>query len=157
MLSRSRNALLHVALLISIASIAASQSNPFVGTWQANLEKSALHQNHQFKSAKMVFELDGDVLILKYSGINMGGKEEGSTRRLRPDSKEYPIESAPGYLEVTRYINTNLLESTAKKDGQVVGRGTYDVSADGKVLTATMKGIDASGREFQQVIIFDRK
>jgi hypothetical protein len=154
---QSGRVLLLLALSFSIGSSASAQSNPFVGTWQANLEKSARHENHQFKSASMTFELDGDVLILKYLGINMAGKEEGSTRRLRPDNKEYPVEMAPGYVEVTRYIGTNLLESTAKKDGQVAGLGTYEVSADGKVLTATVKGVDAKGREFQQVIIFDRK
>jgi hypothetical protein len=146
-----------LAFLLSLSLTAPAQANPFLGTWQANLEKSARHQNHQFKSATMVFELDGEVLVLKYSGINMAGKDESSTRRLRPDNKDYPIELAPGYVEVTRYVGTNLLESTAKKDGQVVGLGTYEVSPDGKVLTATVKGVDAAGRDFQQVIIFDRK
>jgi hypothetical protein len=36
-----------------------------------------------------------------------------------------------------------------KKDGQGVGRGTYEVSADGKTMTVT----SASG---EQVLVFDR-
>jgi hypothetical protein len=31
------------------------------------------------------------------------------------------------------------------------------VSPDGKTLTAKLKGIDASGAEFEQVIVFDRE
>ena len=146
-----------VACFSILLSLSFAQSNPFVGTWNANLAKSSRHENHQFKSAKMVFELDGDTLILKYSGINMAGKEEGSTRRLRPDNKEYPVDQAPGYVEVTRYIGNHAIESAAKKDGQVVGLGKYEVSPDGKVLTATVKGVDGSGKNFEQVIVFDRQ
>ena len=155
---RDRSGRLTLLLVFLCLEMAASaQTNPFVGTWQANLEKSARHQNHQFKSATMTFDLEGETLILKYSGINMSGREEGSTRRLRPDNKEYPVELAPGYVEVTRYVGTNVIESSARKDGKVVGLGTYEVSQDGKTLTATMKGVDAAGRDFQQVIVFDRK
>ena len=146
-----------ILLLVQVSSITQAQGNPFVGTWKANLEKSARHQNHQFKSATMTFELEGEVLVLKYSGVNMSGKDEGSTRRMRPDGKEYPIDQAPGYVEVTRYIGTHVLESSAKKDGNPVGLARYEVSADGKTLTATVKGVDASGRDFEQVIIFDRQ
>jgi hypothetical protein len=43
-----------------------------------------------------------------------------------------------------------------KKDGAVVGYGTYAVSDDGQVMTATVRGIDAQGAPFEQVIVFDR-
>lgn len=33
----------------------------------------------------------------------------------------------------------------------------YQVSADGKTLTATVSGTDVSGTDFEQVIVFDRK
>ena len=45
----------------------------------------------------------------------------------------------------------------AKKDGKVVGQSAYEISKDGKTLTAKVKGIDASGREFEQVIVFDHE
>jgi len=43
------------------------------------------------------------------------------------------------------------------KDGAAIGRSSYEVSDDGRTLTATMSGIDASGKAFDQVIVFDRK
>ena len=73
------------------------------------------------------------------------------------DAKEHPVSVAPGVLAVARWVGSHVLESVAKKDGQTVGRGTYEVSADGKTLTATVAGIDASGADFEQVIVFDRK
>jgi hypothetical protein len=56
----------------------------------------------------------------------------------------------------TRWRDANVLETVARKDGQVVGDGTYEVSGDGKTLTATVAGIDGAGARFEQVIVFDR-
>lgn len=37
------------------------------------------------------------------------------------------------------------------------GESTFEVSADGKTLTATLKGADASGADFEQIIVCDRE
>jgi len=76
---------------------------------------------------------------------------------LQADGKESPIPQAPGVVSVVRWVGSNVLETVGKKDGQIVGRGTYEVSADGKTLTATVSGRDGSGAAFDQVIVFDRK
>jgi hypothetical protein len=44
-----------------------------------------------------------------------------------------------------RWRDANVLETVAKKDGKVVGDGTYEVSGDGRTLTATVAGIDGAG------------
>jgi len=48
--------------------------------------------------------------------------------------------------------------SSARKDGVALGRGTYEVDEEGKTLTATVSGVDASGKPFpfDHVIVFDR-
>lgn len=146
-----------LALVVASSIAAASQVSPLAGTWTANLEKSARHENHQFKSATMTFEVSPDLVVLTYSGINMAGKEEQSTRRLHPDGIERPIDQAPGFVESAKWKGTNVLEVAARKDGNLVGYSEYEVSVDGKTLTATVKGVDARGRDFAQVIVFDRK
>jgi hypothetical protein len=40
---------------------------------------------------------------------------------------------------------------------RAAGRATYLVSYDGSTLTATVEGIDAGGKAFDQVIVFDRQ
>jgi len=132
-------------------------SNPFAGTWKANLAKSQRHANHLFESLTMHFEVSEDSVLLTYTGVNMHGKEESGTRELHPDGKEYPIAQAPDVVEVTKWVSPGMLESVARKDGKVLGQSTYEVSSDGETLTARIKGIDASGREFEQVIVFDRE
>jgi hypothetical protein len=130
--------------------------NPFVGTWTANLEKSSRHANHQFGSATLTFEVAGDEVTLIHDGVNASGKSESGTTVLRADGRDHPVSpQAPNVVVATRWVGTNVLETVAKKDGQVVGQGTYVVSADGATLTATVAGTDAAGKPFQQVIVFD--
>ena len=60
-------------------------------------------------------------------------------------------------MTIARWVGSNILELVAKKDGKVVGESTYEVSKDGKTLTSKVKGTDAKGRPFEQVIMFDRE
>jgi RimJ/RimL family protein N-acetyltransferase len=131
--------------------------NPFTGKWVANIEKSRQHENHQFKSATLTFEEFADAVSLTHTGVNHAGKQESGATVLYPDGPEHEVSpQAPGVVAVTRWIGTHTLESEARKDGRVVGKGTYAVSDDGQVLTATVGGTDASGKHFEQVIVFDR-
>ena len=131
-------------------------SNPFVGTWTANLEKSRRHANHQFQSATMTFEMKGESVSMTHAGINMAGKHESGTSELRPDGQEHPIPQAPGVVVVTRWVGSHVLETEGLKDGRSIGKGTYAVSEDGQTLTATVGGTDGAGAKFEQVIVFDR-
>lgn len=65
-----------------------------------------------------------------------------------------PIGAA--YATLRESEGTHLLVTEGKKDGNVLGRGTYAVSKDGHTLTATVAGTDAAGKAFDQVIVFDR-
>jgi hypothetical protein len=156
-------------LLTSILMVAASfpalsqtpgetktKSSPFAGTWKANLAKSQQHPNHRFESATIRFEVSDDAVLLTFTGVNMAGVQESGSRKLRPDGIERELTEAPGVVEITRWVSSHILETVAKKDGKVIGEGSYEVSSDGKTLTATVKGIDASGQSFEQIIVFER-
>lgn len=131
--------------------------NPFTGAWAANLEKSRRHANHQFASATMTFDVTEIAVVMKYSGVNAAGKEESSALEFYPDGKEHPVSpQAPGVMMVCTWQGTHRLNTEARKGDAVLGRGSYEVSPDGRVLTATLSGIDASGAAFEQVIVFDR-
>ena len=132
--------------------------SPFTGRWIANIEKSHRHANHQFQSAALTFEVSGDRVTLTHSGVNMSGKQESGTTVLQADGREHEVSpQAPGVVVVTRRVGSHVLESEARKAGQSFGSGRYAVSADGQTLTATVTGIDAAGKPFEQVIVFDRE
>jgi hypothetical protein len=118
----------------------------FVGTWIANIEKSRRHANHQFQGASLSFDVTGDVVTLIHGGVNAAGKQESGTTVLRADGDDHEVSPlAPGVMVSARWRDANVLETVAKKDGKVVGDGTYEVSGDGRTLTATVAGIDGAG------------
>jgi hypothetical protein len=129
----------------------------FVGTWIANIEKSRRHVNHQFHSATLSFDISGDEITLTHAGVNASGKQESGKTVLRADGQEHEVSPlAPGVGAATQWRGAHVLETVARKDGKVVGEGRYEVSNDGKTLTATIAGIDGAGARFEQVIVFDR-
>jgi hypothetical protein len=72
-----------------------------------------------------------------------------------PTAQPILMPAAPGVI-ATSTIDDRTLEVVATKDGAPVGRASYSVSEDGRSLTSTTSGTDASGRAFDQVIVFDR-
>lgn len=125
------------------------------GTWTANLAKSQRHANHQFERATMHFDVDGLAVSLKFEGVNAAGKREEGVRRFEADGMAHADAAAPGVVATTT-LSDRRLEVIATKDNAQLGRASYEVSEDGATLTATTAGIDASGRTFDQVVVFDR-
>ena len=158
---RAMLAFLAVTALLIVAGAAPAavfnEPSPLAGTWKANISKSKRHPNHLFKSATLRFDVSKDVVTLSFTGENMSGMEEKGTTTFHPDGKEHPLEGLPGAVEISRWLRAGTMETVAKKDGKVVGQSTFEVSSDGKLLTATISGTDASGAWFEQVIVCDRQ
>jgi hypothetical protein len=162
-MSRTRRYLALVVLLSGclavplVAEPEGSESSPFSGTWVANIAKSKRHPKHLFLSATMEFTVAGNTVTLKHGGVNAGGQQESGTVVLQADGQEHPIPEAPGVTVVTRWAGPRVLHTIGKSADAQVGEQTYEVSTDGRTLTAKVSGVDASGAPFDQVIVFDRK
>lgn len=133
------------------------QASPLSGDWVANIAKSKRHPNHQFQSATLHFVVDGNTVTLTHAGVNAGGQQESGTVVLEADGKERPVPGQPGVVVVAKWVGPRLLQTVGKSAGATVGEGSYEVSPDGRTLTATVSGTDAGGARFEQVIVFDRK
>ena len=127
-----------------------------IGTWIANIEKSKRHENHRFASATMHFAIADEEVRLSFEGVNASGEVEKSDQVLHADGLPHDHPLAPGIV-VTSTLGPRGFEVSATKDGAPIGRGSYDVSDEGDTMTATVTGIDASGKAFEQVIVFDRE
>src|SRR5580765_8287760 len=128
--------------------------HPLAGRWIANVQKSRRHANHQFESATATFTVRAGEVVMAYDGINASGKRETSAQTFRADGQEHPVPQAPEFVTIST-LGERRLESIGRKHGALLGRGTYEVSVDGQTLTATVSGIDAAGKAFDQVIVFD--
>jgi hypothetical protein len=130
--------------------------HPLIGTWTANIAKSRRRDpNHQFHRVTLRLEVEGDRVSLRYGRVNAAGRTEEGTRLICADGEPHPEADAPGVVS-TSTIDTRTLLMVATKDGALVGKGSYETSEDGRTLTATTSGFDASGKLFEQVIVFDR-
>ena len=130
--------------------------HPLTGTWIANLSKSQRHLNHQFQRATMRFEVVGEVVSINFDGVNASGQLEGNTLMFNADGHGHPVPEAPGLVAIT-VLRPRALQSIGKRDDIEIGRSTYEVADDGQTMTATVSGIDGSGRLIEQVIVFDRE
>jgi hypothetical protein len=119
----------------------------FGGKWTANLSKSRRHPSNPFQSATLQVAVARDTVTIIDAVVDASGREEQGKNTILADGKEHPSEHGNGYVLTARWIGPLILETYAKKDGQVAGWGRYEVSNDGETLT--ISGDD-------QVIVLDR-
>jgi hypothetical protein len=124
------------------------------GTWIANVEESRRDPNHQFSRATMRFEVAGDVVTLAYGGINASGRHEQGVQTLHADGHPHAVVDASGVATIST-LAARGLQTVGLANGAEVGRARYEVSEDGRTMTATVSGIDGNGKAFDQVIVFD--
>ena len=122
--------------------------SPFAGKWIANLSKSKRHPANQFQSATIEFIVDGNVVTIIDVVIDESGQEVTGKNTILADGFEHADENGSEYVMTARWNGPRVIETEAKKDGQVAGWGKYEVSDDGKTLTI-------SGDE--QMIVLDRR
>jgi len=150
--------LLLVILLSSVALHA--QQDPFVGSWKQNLAKTKNDPGPQPQNSitiKREAAANG-ALKTTVDGIDAQGKPTHTEYTAKYDGKDYPVTGSADSdaVAMTRIdLHTRVLIN--KKAGTVVRilRGT--VSPDGKTYTAVSVGIDAQGRAFHNIGVFDKQ
>ena len=133
--------------------------DPFVGTWQLNVEKSRFDAHHHPRGGTMVFERDvAGGYVMKAEGI----AEDGRAVAERPqyfilDGRPHPLADFPQLVALATRPTPNALHGEVRRqDGSLVGAGDYIVSDDGRSMTATATGIDAQLRQFHVTTVWDR-
>ena len=133
--------------------------SPFAGSWVLNIEKSRFDANHQPKGGRMTFETGEDgSLLMKAEGINeKGEKMAEQPQKFVPNGELRPIPGMPGLSVMASNPDPNTLQAEARReDGSVVGKGVYQVSADGRTLIATTSGFDTQLRRFEVQTVWER-
>jgi hypothetical protein len=119
---------------------AAADHSPLVGDWIANVAQSRRHPSNQFRSGRIDFAIRGNVVEIVDEYVDEAGKPLRGRNTLEADGAARATGATLG---------ARGLDTVAKKDGQVIGRATYTVSADGRTLTIE----DDSG---DSMIVLDR-
>jgi hypothetical protein len=140
-------------LLISLVAVlvplsARSQSNPLVGTWKLNLEKSKYSPaNLAPKSGLWKIEaVEGGIKMVS-DAVEAQGHEIHAEYTAKFDGKDYPVTTTidgrsdpmlDGTTISWRNIDEHTYEYTAKFSGQALGTTHLVISSDGKTVTTSL-------------------
>lgn len=156
--------LLEFVTLVGLAVVASgpllAQSNPVVGTWKLNLEKSKYNPGPAPKSLTRTVEAQGDAVKYSFEGVSADGSRVAYSFTVNYDGKDYPITgSMPGGADTItiKRIDSNTFEATLKKAGKVIGTSKAEVSKDGEVTTITSEGTNEDGQPTNIVAVYDRQ
>jgi hypothetical protein len=134
-------------------------NDPFIGRWKLNPVKSRFDANHQPAEGAMHWQHapGGGFLMLGEGRNSKGEMVRERPQTMVPDGRPYPVPDLPGLTTVTTRPQPNVIVATChREDGSVAGEGTYEVSEDGRSMTATTAGFDTQLRRFEMKTVWDR-
>ena len=135
-------------------------ADAFTGTWKLNVAKSKFAAGTEVKELTVVVAEQGANLAVTVTGTAGDGK---------PISVKYTLPAkggavsytegtpASGATATTKRVNVSTIDGTSSLNGKEVGSTHTVVSADGKTLTRTVKGVDAQGKPFQNTEVYERQ
>jgi hypothetical protein len=145
-------------LLATGTLLRAQATDPVIGTWTLNVAKSTFTPGPAFKSGTVTFKAAGQSLHVVADIVDGAGAKSHADYTAAYDGKDHPIKGLDTVDTVTlKKIDANTSERTDKKAGKVVQTYLRKVADDGKTMTVTQKGTDATGKPFTNVMLFEKK
>jgi len=144
-----------LTLALSVAARAADQQS---GTWKMNPAKSTYNPGPAAKSVTLRIDSDENNIKVDAQGTDGDGNPTHVEYSAKFDGKDYTITGVPNADTVSvKRIDTNTMEATQKRAGQVVMTVRSTVSKDGNTRTSIFKGKDAQGRDVNNVVVYDKQ
>ena len=149
---------LGVVLAAGLVRVAAQASNPRIGTWKLNVEKSKYNPGPAPQSLTMTIEAAGEGEKATTEGVNAAGAATKTQYTAQYDGKDYPMTGSQNADMVSiKRIDARSMERTDKKGDKVVATSTRVLSEDGKTMTVTSKGTNAQGQATNNVTVWEKQ
>lgn len=148
-------------LCLVVPSLLLAQTNPVVGSWKLNLEKSKFPAGMAPKSLVRTVTAEGDSVTYNFEGEGPDGAALKYSFTVKYDGNEYEVKGTgmpygADHIAIKK-VNSHMFSATLKKEGKDVGASTSTVSHDGKTTTLNSKGTDAKGNAVKTTSIFDKQ
>ena len=156
-----RKALLLFAFLGLAGSLWAA--DPIIGTWKLNIAKSTPRTAPRSPLPKewteVYREIEGDQIEATFTWIHTDGSSsllkgiwpaQGGTMKVLQGGN-------PALSYVQTLIEPGNWYRTALRDGKQVGFIHKTFSKDGKTMRQTHKGVDAQGRPYEDLRVYDKQ
>ena len=138
-------------------------ADPFAGTWKLNVAKSKVPANSPFAAKEVTVVAaergDQDDITVKGTAANGSPIAVHYTAPKTGGVLKFDQGGPPSGLTVTsKRIGDNTIDSVVTAaDGKQVGSDHSVLSKDGKSLRMTRKGVDAQGKSFESVEIYEKQ
>jgi hypothetical protein len=148
----SRVQCVFVASVVAVlSSVAVAQTDQHVGTWKMNPAKSSFKPGPAPKALTLVYtSAAGGNLVVLLQGTDPESKPinpDKNTQAITMDEKDHATTGNQNWDTTSwKRVNANTFEVIRKKAGKTVQTGTNTVSADGKTMTVTSKGVSPDGK-----------
>ena len=149
-----------LAAVLVVGSIARTQSSdPWIGTWKVNLEKSTFSGPKPTAAVTVKIEPSAGGIKTTIDGTNPEGQPTHTEHVGGFDGKDSPVKGAqaPNSTSALKRIDDRTFEIMGKIDGKPTVTTRAAVSADGKTMTATQTGTNAQGQNVKNVIVLDKQ
>ncbi len=148
--------LIATALVIIGWHCSCAAGDPFVGNWRLNLAKSRLPAPLPQKQDVSI-QISDQIIRLQEDIVSDNGDKLTIKVHAKFDGQDYAIDGSP-YADTVAYtrVDRNTIKGRGKKGRNVILDETAVVSSNGRTLTTTYSGIDASGRPGTYVAVFDK-
>jgi hypothetical protein len=149
---------LGVVLGAGSGRVSAQASDPRIGTWTLNVEKSKYNPGPAPQRVTLKIEASGQGEKYTTEGVNAAGTATKTEYTAQYDGKDYPLTGSQTADTVSlKRIDARTIERTDKKGDKVVTTITQVLSQDGKTMTSTVKGTNAQGQAVDNVIVWEKQ
>jgi hypothetical protein len=143
--------------LTSVAS-AAGSSDPFIGSWKLNLDKSKYAAGAAPKSMTRTYAVAAGGIATTVTGVDSDGSKISQSATLTYDGKDDAWTGSATFDAVSlKKVNGTTVKAVLKKDGKVVGHTTRTLSAKGTVMTLATALKTAKGGTTHETAVYDKQ
>lgn len=146
------------AMAVGVAAQPATPAqDPYVGTWTMNAAKSTFSAPAPKSRVLTITAAGANAIKVEVAQLGADGARTRWSFSSSGDGKEVPVTGNPDMDTASRMSQGPRAGKTVfKKQGKVVMEVSTEVSADGKTLTSTSKGVDAQGNPVTSKVVYDR-
>jgi hypothetical protein len=154
---------LAASLCLTWAAVA-QQTDPWVGTWTLNVEKSKADPGPLPKSLTLRIEaVAGGAQKHTAEAVTAKDEKRVTERTAKYDGVEVPVDETPkpahgaSVTNSFRRLDERSFEVTTRRDGKVTNTSTLSVSPDGKTMTQTSAGLNLQGQKADITAVFEKQ
>jgi hypothetical protein len=152
-----------VVAVLGLSAVISSQAKNEIrrlsGAWKLNIEKSQFNPGPGPKSQVLTWKPTATGVDFTVDTVTSQGQTTRShANGTYDDGKPFAFKTATySGMRTVKWIDAHTFEETDTVDGKLRNSRRVVISADGKVLTITTKGVNAQGQPTSNVTVYEKQ